>query len=452
MVPAYPYVGASLDPMEHGDPGGAKGGASIHRDPAWDAVILHVDMDAFFLSVELRERPNLRGVPSLVAPLGGRSVVLSASYEARRFGIRSAMPLAHAQALCPHVVVLEPHHQKYREASRQVMSVFEEVTPLVEQLSIDEAFLDVSGSRRRLGSPPLIAAQIKEEVRHRTGLPCTVGVAATKSVAKIVSTRSKPDGLGVVAPAQTQSYLAPLSVRAVWGVGPKLADRLEAGNITTIGDLAQQSPERMQRWIGSVGPGLVQLARGIDAREVVPERTAKSHGVEKTFETDVTDADQLHRELIALVFECARRLRADGMLAGALSVKVRDHHRAVRTRTQSLSRPTAAAAVMKVAAAELLEGLMSERSHPVRLLGVRGERLVRRGEEAVEAQDALFDAPDQTPSAPIADWERTDAVLDALRRRFPDSKVQPATLLERGDGGSNVAGGHDVDTDGDLGR
>lgn len=418
--------------MEHGDSQRREAdGAHPDRDPAWDAVILHVDMDAFFLSVELRERPDLRGVPSLVAPLGGRSVVLSASYEARRFGVRSAMPLAHAQALCPHVVVLEPHHEKYREASRVVMAVFEEVTPLVEQLSIDEAFLDVAGSRRRLGSPPTIAQQIKDEVRRRTGLPCTVGVAASKSVAKIVSTRSKPDGLGVVAPHDTQRFLGPLSVRAVWGVGPKLADRLEAGNISTIGDLAQQSPERMRRWIGSVGPGLVDLARGIDPRAVVPERTAKSHGVEKTFETDVTDEDELHRELIALVFECARRLRADGMLAGALSVKVRDQHRAVRTRTQSLPQPTAAGAVMKAVAGELLDALLSERSHPVRLLGVRGERLVPRGEEAAEVQDALFADPQDHGDAPAADWERTDAVLDDLRRRFPDSMVQPATLLRR---------------------
>ncbi|MGO1182187.1 MAG: DNA polymerase IV [Micrococcaceae bacterium] len=418
--------------MEHGDRERREAEAmSADRDPAWGAVILHVDMDAFFLSVELRERPDLRGVPSLVAPLGGRSVVLSASYEARRFGVRSAMPLAHAQALCPSVVVLEPHHEKYREASGIVMSVFESVTPLVEQLSIDEAFLDVSGSRRRLGSPPVIARKIKDEVRRRTGLPCTVGVAATKSVAKIVSTGSKPDGLGVVAPQETQRYLAPLSVRAVWGVGPKLADRLEAGNIATIGDLAQQSPERMQRWIGSVGPGLVQLARGIDPRAVVPERTAKSHGVEKTFEVDVTDEDHLHRELIALVFECARRLRADNMVAGALSVKVRDHHRVVRTRTQSLPQPTAAGAMMKVVAGELLNSLMSERSHPVRLLGVRGERLVARGEETEDVQDALFDDPQNHSGAAAVDWERTDAVLDDLRQRFPDSMVQPATLLRR---------------------
>lgn len=396
-------------------------------------------MDAFFLSVELRERPDLRGIPSLVAPLGGRSVVLSASYEARRFGVRSAMPLAHAQALCPHVVVLKPHHEKYRQASSEVMSVFREVTPVVEQLSIDEAFLDVSGSRRRLGSPPVIARRIKDEVRLRTELPCTVGVAATKSVAKIVSTRSKPDGLGIVAPQETQRYLAPLPVRAVWGVGPKLADRLEAGNIQTIGNLAQQSPERMQRWIGSVGPGLVQLARGIDPRGVQTERIAKSHGVEKTFETDVTEEDQLHRELIALVYECARRLRADGMLAGALSVKVRDDLRAVRTRTMSLPQPTAAGAVMKSAAGELLESLMAERSHPVRLLGVRGERLVPRGEETTEVQDTLFDTEQRISEAPADDWERTDAVLDDLRQRFPGSMVQPATLLPRRDRPSSTS-------------
>lgn len=413
----------------------------MHAEPSWDAVILHVDMDAFFLKVELLDAPQHIGVPSLVAQDHPRAVVLSASYEARPYGIRSAMPLAHARALCPGVVVLEPQRHKYTAVSETVMDVFHSVTPAVEQLSIDEAFLDVSGSRRRLGSPVRIAQRIKDDIRSRTGLPATVGVAKNKSVAKIVSTRSKPDGMGVVAPGQTRQYLAPLPVSVIWGVGPKLAERLENASIATVGDLAAQDPQRMQRWLGVAGPGLVQLARGIDPREVVPEREAKSHGVEETFSRDITDAAVLHRHLVELSYECARRLRGDEMSAGALSVKVRDDQRAVRTRTQQLPVASASGAVLVEAAEKLLDDLMRQRWHPVRLLGVRGEKLTstdiagsaHRAGSVNIVQDALFSTTDDDADGPerIEEWQRTDQVLDDVRRRFPSAAVQPATLLDR---------------------
>ncbi|MGD6980402.1 MULTISPECIES: DNA polymerase IV [Citricoccus] len=395
------------------------------QDPSWDAVILHVDMDAFFLSVELLERPDLRGRPALVAHRGGRSVVLSASYEARRSGVRSAMPLAHALALCPGVAVVEPRHEGYTAASRQVMDILGSFTPVMEQLSIDEAFLDVSGARRRLGPPARIGALIRERVRERTGLPCTVGAATTKSVAKIASTRAKPDGLGVVPGAQTRAFLDPLPVSALWGVGPVLQRRLVEAGLETVGDIAAQSPRRMQRWLGSNGPVLVDLARGIDHRAVVPEREAKSLGVERTFDVDVTDRDELHRILVALSHECAFRLRRSGVRAGAISVKLKAPDLTVRNRSRSLAVPVDSAGPLAEAAEELLAELLAARRHPARLVGLRAERLSGAG---VAVQDAL---PWEDEGAE-ADWSEADRVADDIRRKFPSAALRPATLVDGG--------------------
>ncbi|VXB46277.1 DNA polymerase IV [Citricoccus sp. K5] len=393
-------------------------------DGSWDAVILHVDMDAFFLSVELLDHPELAGIPSLVAHRGGRSVVLSASYEARAFGVRSAMPLAHAQALCPGVAVVEPRHERYVSASSDVMRILESFTPTLEQLSIDEAFLDVSGARRRLGSPARIGALIREQVRERTGLPCTVGAAATKSVAKIASTRAKPDGLVVVPPERTRAYLDPLPVSALWGVGPVLRQRLVAAGLTTVADLAAQAPQRMERWLGVQGPALLKLARGIDPRPVTPERETKSLGVEKTFEQDVRDPAELHRHLVALAHEGAIRLRRAGFRAGAVSVKVKAPDLSVKTRTMTLTTPVDSAGPLAEAAGSLLAGLMDGQRMPVRLLGIRAERL--SGADEV-VQEALLWEDESAP----ADWSEADRVADDIRRKFPQAALKPATLVER---------------------
>ncbi|MEW1979841.1 DNA polymerase IV [Citricoccus sp. NPDC079358] len=393
-------------------------------DGSWDAVILHVDMDAFFLSVELLDHPELAGIPSLVAHRGGRSVVLSASYEARAFGVRSAMPLAHAQALCPGVAVVEPRHERYAAASSDVMRILESFTPVLEQLSIDEAFLDVSGARRRLGSPARIGALIREQVRERTGLPCTVGAASTKSVAKIASTRAKPDGLVVVPPEQTRTYLDPLPVSALWGVGPVLGERLVAAGLTTVGDLAAQAPQRMKRWLGVQGPVLLQLARGIDPRPVTPERETKSLGVEKTFEQDVRDPADLHRHLVALAHEGAIRLRRAGFRAGAVSVKVKAPDLSVQTRTMTLPAPVDSAGPLAEAAEALLAGLLDGRPLPVRLLGIRAERLA--GADKVLQEALLWE-----DESPPADWSEADRVADDIRRKFPHAALKPATLVDR---------------------
>lgn len=393
-------------------------------DESWDAVVLHVDMDAFFLSVELLDHPQLSGRPALVAHRGGRSVVLSASYEARGFGIRSAMPLAQAKALCPGVAVIEPRASGYGEVSRQVMDILGGFTPVLEQLSIDEAFLDVSGARRRLGAPARIGTLIRAQVRERTGLPCTVGAAATKSVAKIASTRAKPDGLAVVPADRTREYLDPLPVGALWGVGPVLRRRLVEAGLSTVGDLAAQSPQRLERWLGVQGPALVRLAQGIDPRPVTPEHATKSVGVEQTFERDVGDPVELHRHLVALSHEGAIRLRRAGFRAGAISVKVKAPDLSVRTRTMTLPTPTDSAGPIAEAAEGLLRGLLESRRVPVRLLGIRAERL-SGAHEAV--QESLLWEDER----PAADWSEADRVADDIRRRFPGAGLRPATLVQR---------------------
>lgn len=398
-------------------------------DDSWDSTILHLDMDAFFLSVELLERPELRGVPAVVGGKSGRSVVTSASYEARKFGIRSAMPMAHAMALYPRLAVIEPSRDKYTQASKQVMNVLHEVTPVVEQLSIDEAFIDVSGARRRLGTPAQIAALIKARVREVTGLPSTVGVAANKSVAKILSDQSKPDGIGVVPPAQTRQYLAPLPVSVIWGVGPKLLQRLNNADIYTVGDLAQRDPDRMHRWLGAVGPQIVALARGEDTRVVEPRQGAKSVSVEHTFEYDVTNPAELEKYLLDLSYECARRMRTDSFVAWGLSVKVKDVDFTTRTKSLTLNSPVSSGAVFFSHTRPLLSELLSKRWHPVRLLGVRADRVAEPAEQ-IETQQSLFEVDETlTVTVPEQDWDSTDQILDDVAKRFPGAAIKPASLL-----------------------
>ncbi len=400
-------------------------------DASWESTILHLDMDAFFLSVELLSRPELRGVPAVVGGKSGRSVVTSASYEARKYGIHSAMPMAHALSRYPRLAVIEPSRDKYTQASRQVMDVLHEVTPVVEQVSIDEAFIDVTGARRRLGTPADIAALIKTRVHAVTGLPSTVGVAANKSVAKILSDRSKPDGIGVVPAAHTRAYLAPLPVNVLWGVGPKLLQRLNNADIYTVGELAERDSERMRRWLGAVGPHIVALARGEDPRAVQPRQDAKSVSVEHTFEYDVTNPAELEKYLLDLSYECARRMRQEGLAAWGLSVKVKDIDFTTRTKSMSLPTPATSGAVFFNQTRPLLDQLMMTRWHPVRLLGVRADRVAELAAETPAVQqESLFDFHD-VEATPETDqlWDSTDRILDDVAKKFPEAAIKPASLL-----------------------
>ncbi len=272
--------------------------------------ILHVDMDAFYASVEQLDDPSLKGKPIIIGAPESRSVVSSASYEARRFGVRSAMPVGQALRLCPTAIVVLPHFDRYLAKSAEVMKIFRDVTPLVEPLSIDEAFLDVRGARRLWGSPGHIARALRSRVLDETGLTCSIGVAATKHVAKIASTVSKPDGLLIVAAADTDAFLRPLSVRALWGIGPKAAESLEGRGIHTVADVLDTPRPVLERALGpAMGARIWQLARGDDPRHVDTERVDKSVGHEETFHTDISDDAVLRSELRRLADKVGARLR-----------------------------------------------------------------------------------------------------------------------------------------------
>ena len=279
-------------------------------------AILHVDLDAVYASVEQRAEPSLRGRPVIVGGLGPRGVVAAASYEARRYGVHSATPMARARRACPDGVFLAPRFDAYREASASVMAILREVTPLVEAISLDEAFLDTAGATRRLGTGPDIAAALRARIRADTELTASVGVGTTKLIAKLASDLAKPDGMLVVEPGTEMAFLAPLDVARLWGVGPATRRRLERLGVRTVGDLTTIPREALQRTVGqSSGAQLYALARNEDDRRVEPSRAAKSIGHEETFPTDVTDRAALERDVERFATRLAARLREVGVVA-----------------------------------------------------------------------------------------------------------------------------------------
>jgi len=383
--------------------------------------ILHVDMDAFYAAVEVLDDPGLRGLPIIIGAPDGRSVVSSASYEARRYGVRSAMPVSQAIRLCPSARIVMPHFHRYQEVSRQVMAIFESFTPLVEPLSVDEAFLDVQGVRRLWGSPGVIARLVRERVADEVGITCSVGVAATKHVAKMASTIAKPDGMLVVPAARTLEFLSPRPVRAMWGVGPKAAEALEARGIRTIGDIRESSPEMLDRAVGSaLSARLAQLARGEDARAVDTERVEKSIGHEETFEHDILDRPFLRAELLRLADRVAARLRRAQWEAATVSIKIRfDDFRTVN-RSQTLSEPTAVGQRIGEAAQALFEQI--DRRDPIRLVGVRAEKLQPAGGGGM----GLWDDDE--------DWRRVEGAVDDAVARFGTATITRARHIGRGEG------------------
>lgn len=390
--------------------------------------ILHVDMDAFYASVEQLDDPALRGRAIIVGAPDSRSVVSSASYEARRFGVRSAMPVSQALRLCPTAIVVVPHFERYLEMSSQVMRIFRDITPLVEPLSIDEAFLDVRGARRLWGSPGVIARALRRRVLEETGLTCSIGVAATKHVAKMASTLSKPDGLLVVPEADTADFLSPRSVRSLWGVGPKASEALESRGIRTIADVLDAPRALLDRALGAaMGDRVWHLARGIDAREVDTRHVEKSVGHEETFPQDIGDAAVLRSELRRLADRVGARLRSSGWEASTVAIKVRFADFTTITRTQTLPEPTAVGQRIGDAAHDLFATI--DRALPVRLIGVRAERLRAAGESA----PALWDDHE--------DWRRIEDALDDATARFGRGAVMRATLLNPRSGQDGAADG-----------
>lgn len=385
------------------------------------ATVLHVDMDAFFASVELLDRPDARGKPAIVGHAGGRGVVTSATYEARRFGVRSAMPMSQALRLCPTAIILPPHYEKYTEYSARVMEIFHEVTPLVEPLSIDEAFLDVAGARRLLGSPRRIAELIRARVHEETGLTCSVGVAGTKFMAKLASGRAKPDGLLVIPPADTLAYLRPLPVGALWGVGASTQASLERMGMRTVADLADAPLAVLQRAVGDAGARrLHDLANGRDARRVVTESREKSIGHENTFGVDVDDVDTLRREFLRLSGRVGERLRTHALETRTVAIKVRFSDFRTITRSRTLAEPTHVGRRLFEEAWQIFEALaLDVRATPIRLIGVRAEQLLDAGGDAL----ALWD-PDE-------EWRETERALDAVSARFGRGTIGPASLVRR---------------------
>ncbi|MBN2371986.1 MAG: DNA polymerase IV [Vicinamibacteria bacterium] len=401
-----------------GDDGGkgASGGGPVAR------AILHVDMDAFFAAVEQRDRPELRGQPVVIGadPKGGsgRGVVSTASYEARRFGVGSAMPISKAYRLCPSGVFLPVDMEKYARVSDEIMGVLRRYTDLVEPVSIDEAFLDVTGRRRALGPGQAIAASIKKALRDETSLTASIGVASSKLVAKIASDLEKPDGLVVVAPGSEAEFLSPLPVRRLWGVGPKTEESLLKIGIRTIGDLARQDRARLERRLGSHGQDLRSLAQGIDDRPVQPESSApKSLGQEHTFERDTDDIETLRVKLIELCDEVGRRLREHSLAGRTITLKYRNETFQTRTRAETIADPADTGEAIFTVAWRLFRAVHGRGR--VRLLGVSASGFGSHG------QLQLFPA----------DSSSIEHARDAVRRRFGDGALTRASLLvqRRGD-------------------
>jgi DNA polymerase-4 len=409
-------------------------------------TILHVDMDAFYVSVELLRRPELRGRPVVVGGTGERGVVAAASYEARRFGISSAMASARARRLCPDAVFLPGDHAHYAQVSRQVHEVFASVTPTVEPIALDEAFLDVTGARRRLGDGVTIGTQLRRSVLDATGLVCSVGVAGSKFLAKLASEAAKPratpggirPGAGVVEvpPGAELAFLHPQPVGVLWGVGPKTLERLERLGITTVGDVAAASESALVASLGaSAGRHLYALARGIDDRPVVPDRAAKSIGHEQTFATDLSEPEALDTELVRMVDAVAARLRAHERAGRTVTVKVRFASFETVTRSVTAAQAESSAPALLALARPLLAKIDIGRG--VRLLGVAVSHLGERPARQLRFDDVLAGSPTGSDGAaapapsPVA-WEEASSAVDAVRRRFGAAAIGPARLLADG--------------------
>jgi DNA polymerase-4 len=380
--------------------------------------ILHVDMDAFYASVEQRDDPSLRGKPVVVGGRSRRGVVSAASYEVRKFGVHSAMPMAEALRLCPHAVVVEPHMGRYAEVSAQVFAIFRRYTPLVQGLSLDEAFLDVTASRSLFGDGRVIAARIKDEIRTELKLTASAGVAASKFAAKIASDLEKPDGL-VVVPDDVAPFLAPMPIERMWGIGVKTAPRLRALGYATFGDLARARVADLERTLGVWGVQVGRLARGEDDRDVDPSGLAKSIGAEMTYEHDLTARADIARTFLEHAQRVAQRLVDEGQSARVVVAKLKYADFTLRTRRTTLREPVMDATSIHEAACRLLEEFPA-RSGGVRLTGVSVAGLVDGPPPRL-----LFDGEG------AARRRKVEELVARVNGKFGAEGMTRATLLER---------------------
>ena len=379
-------------------------------------TVIHFDMDAFFASVEQLDNPDLRGKPVLVGARSRRGVVAAASYEARPSGVRSAMSMVEALRRCPEAVVVRPRRSRYLEVSRAVFGVFRRYTPLVEGLSLDEAFLDVTGSRSLFGEGPQIAASIKEDIRVETGLTGSAGVAPNKFVAKIASDLDKPDGLTVVPEGRAAEFLAPLPLERMWRVGPKARVKLRSAGLRTIGDLARLDSRTTEQLLGSWGPVARELARGNDERPVVVGSPPKSIGTESTFEQDLTTKESMLKPILGQSMEVADRLVDKGLWARVVTLKIKYGDHQIRTRQTRLPRAVSDTDSIFKTASDLLDRFEHLESG-VRLTGV--------------SVSVFSDSPDEElfPDVDRARRERLAATTQALRERFGTTGLTRASLL-----------------------
>jgi DNA polymerase IV len=380
--------------------------------------ILHVDMDAFFASVEQLDDPSLRGKPVLVGGSERRGVVAAASYEARKLGVHSAMPMAQAMRLCPHAIVVPGSRHRYEEISAQVFAIFRRFTPLVEGLSVDEAFLDVTASRSLFGDGEAIAIRIREAIREEVHLTASAGVAPSKFVAKIASDMKKPDGLVVVHEDRVRAFLDPLPIEKMWGVGPKAAERLHALGFHTLSDFANADARALESVLGIWGLEVARLARGIDDREVEPDRDAKSVGAEETYDEDLVDRALIERTLLAHSVRVARRLHEAGLFAHRVTVKVKYHDFTLKTRQLRTSEPIDDATSLFEAARALLDRFPLA-GRRVRLTGVSAGELTHGVPQ-----------PSLLPNRSRERRRAVESVVAQIRDRFPKGGVTRASLLD----------------------
>jgi DNA polymerase-4 len=402
--------------------------------------ILHVDMDAFYASVEIKRAPELRGRPVVVGG-GHRGVVAAASYEARRYGIRSAMSMSQALRLCPRAVVLPPDRAAYQRASEQVMTILRDVTPLVEPLSLDEAFLDVAGARRAQGRPATVAADIRARVVGELGLTCSVGIAPTKFVAKLASARCKPDGMLVVPAARVLDFLHPLPVTALWGVGARTAEPLHRLGIRSVGDLAATPLDTLRRAVGTASAEhLSALAHGLDPRLVQPHEVEKSISSDRTLDVDLTAEVDVCRELLRLSEDVGTRVRNRQFAARTIGIKIRFADFRTITRVRTLPGWTASTAEIYQTAVELYRSLNLDQPR-IRLVGVKCENLRQAGAVAEQLTLDVLTTDLRPPLGrvsgslhsssrrPAVDRGRADEAIDAARARFGSAAVRPGSLL-----------------------
>jgi len=393
------------------------------REASRECHLLHVDMDAFYASVAIRERPELHDVPVIVGG-GNRGVVLSANYAAREYGVRSALPMTRARRLCPQAVVVPPDYDSFTTVSSSVMETFRQVTPLVEVLSLDEAFLDVRGTTRRLGTPYDIAEYLRARIHDEQGVTCSVGVAASISVAKLASRRAKPDGLVVVPPAAVTSFLHPLDVGELWGVGEKTRAMLHRLGLVTVGDVAHTPLPTLQRAVGgSLGTHLHELAWGTDQRTITPRRGPdepdKSMGADETFGRDMDDREAILREVLRLSGKVTGRMRVAGVAGRTVTLKVRFADFTTITRSRTLPEATDVTQEIYRTATGLYDALGLQRAR-IRLVGVRVEGLMPR--TSVHRQLILGQRE--------RGWSDADRAMDRAVRRFGSAAVRPAALIE----------------------